>query len=89
MPLWWDMLATPMAAPETGALRRMRRTWQILCVATALLVGSFGKLEHIHGKLAAALAAGLVVATLLYTALYLSRKKRADDRYLEQLGRAE
>ena len=36
MPLWLDLLKTPMAAPETAELRGMRRTFQILCVASAV-----------------------------------------------------
>jgi hypothetical protein len=84
MPLWLDMLRTPMAAPETSALRRMRRTWQLLCVATALFVGFFGQLRPVVGRLAVPLAAGLLVATLLYTGLYLGRKRSADERFLSQ-----
>src|SRR3546814_11329111 len=33
MPLWLDMLRTPMAAPETIRLRVMRRAWLSPCVA--------------------------------------------------------
>ena len=39
MPLWLDLLRTPMAAPETVPLRAKRRTWQLLCLSTALAVG--------------------------------------------------
>src|SRR3546814_14217306 len=35
MPLWLDMLRTPMAAPETIRLRVMRLAWLSLCVALA------------------------------------------------------
>ena len=37
MPLWLDLLRTPMAAPETRALKSMRMT---ILVACGLLVGS-------------------------------------------------
>lgn len=36
MPLWLDMLKTPMAAPETPRLKTMRRTFQALCILCAL-----------------------------------------------------
>ena len=38
MPLWLDMLRTPMAAPETRDLRRLRRIWQVLCLLLAASV---------------------------------------------------
>lgn len=89
MPLWLDMLMTPMAAPETRSLRRMRRTWQLLCVATAAFVGFFAQLRPICGQLAVPLGAGLLVATLLYTGLYIGRKRRADEQFLNELGEAK
>ena len=86
MPLWLDMLATPMAAPESRSLRRMRRTWQLLCVATAVFAGFFAQLKPICGQLAVPLGAGLLVATILYTGLYICRKRRADEQFLDELG---
>ena len=53
MPLWLDLLRTPMAAPETGALRRMRLVWQGLCLSVALVVGFFAQV-HAAPALAAA-----------------------------------
>ena len=41
MPLWLDMLRTPMAAPETRDLRRLRRIWQVLCLLLAATVIAF------------------------------------------------
>ena len=89
MPLWLDLLTTPMAAPESSSLRRMRRTWQLLCVATAVFVGFFGHLKPICGRLAVPLGAGLLVATVLYTGLYIGRKRRADEQFLNELGEAK
>lgn len=89
MPLWLDMLMTPMAAPESRALRRMRRTWQLLCVATAIFVGFFARLKPILGQLAIPFAAGLLVAAVLYTGLYIGRKRRADEQFLNELGEAK
>jgi hypothetical protein len=89
MPLWLDLLMMPMAAPESGSLRRMRRTWQLLCVTTAVFVGFFAELRQICGRLAIPLAAGLLVAAVLYTGLYIARKRRADDQFLNELGEAK
>ena len=86
MPLWLDLLRTPMAAPETPALRRMRRTWQLLCLALALVAGGFGPLHAAIGAAAPALALALLAAAGLYTWLYLARKNAADRDYLDSVG---
>lgn len=83
MPLWLDLLRTPMAAPETPQLRRARRTWQILCVATASSVLAIGPLSRVFGKGAALATLVLCVATLLHTVAYLRRKQKADNAYIE------
>src|SRR3546814_5996152 len=48
MPLWLDMLRTPMAAPETIRLRVMRLAWLSLCVG---LAGSGILLEPLQAHL--------------------------------------
>ena len=50
MPLWLDLLRTPMAAPETRALRDLRLVWLALCVASALAVGGFHQLHVALGR---------------------------------------
>ena len=50
MPLWLDMLRTPMAAPETPQLRRMRRTALWLCLASALAVTAIRPLIAAMGR---------------------------------------
>ena len=89
MPLWLDLLRTPMAAPETRALRRMRFVWQGLCIALALSAGLFSPLQDAFGPAAPCLVAILLVTTALYGALYLVRKPHADQAYLHQLGESE
>ena len=65
MPLWLELLRTPMAAPETSDLRRMRRTWQALCILLALVVGGFGPLRQWVGRpTVAAVALALLVGGL-------------------------
>lgn len=86
MPLWLDLLRTPVAAPESPALRRMRRTWQGLCLSVALMVGFFAQIHAAIGPAAPCFAAALLVGASLYTALYLGRKNAADIAFLEQAG---
>lgn len=86
MPLWLDLLRTPMAAPETVALRRLRLTWQALCLTLAANVALLQPLEHVLGRAAACLAAALMIATLCVTILYLTRKHRADCAFLDSPG---
>lgn len=87
MPLWLDLLRTPMAAPETSTLRRMRRTWQGLCLALAVAVFFVGFLSRVAGRAAQCVVAALLIGTAAYTLLYLGRKHRADQAFLEELGR--
>lgn len=82
MPLWLDLLRTPMAAPETLVLRSMRRTFQILCVISALGVVSISPLTVLFGRAAPVGVAGLLLTTALYTTLYVVRKNRADNAFL-------
>lgn len=86
MPLWLDLLRTPMAAPETPALRRMRRTWQALCLSLALLVAVFARARGVLGAAAPGLVFALLVTTILYTALYVRRKNAADTAFLDAAG---
>ena len=86
MPLWLDLLRTPMAAPETRALRRMRLLWQALCLSLALVTAFFAQVHAILGRAAPCLALALLVAAGLYTWLYLHRKNAADNAFLERTG---
>lgn len=86
MPLWLDLLRTPMAAPETSILRRMRRIWQGLCLTLAASVMALGPLTDVLGRVAPCLAAALLAATLVWTPLYLLRKQRADAAWLARDG---
>lgn len=79
MPLWLDLLRTPMAAPETVSLRAKRRAWQLLCLSTALAVGLVTPLRGLVGSAAPRIAALLIVATLLQSRLYWAAKRRADE----------
>jgi threonine/homoserine efflux transporter RhtA len=82
MPLWLDLLKTPMAAPETPRLKAMRRTFQALCILCALGVTFISPLTALLGRLAPVGIAALLVSTAAYTALYVVRKNRADEAWL-------
>jgi threonine/homoserine efflux transporter RhtA len=82
MPLWLDLLKTPMAAPETPRLKAMRRTFQVLCIVCALGVTFITPLTALLGRLAPLGIAALLVSTAAYTALYVVRKNRADEAWL-------
>lgn len=86
MPLWLDLLRTPMAAPETTTLKRMRFVWQGLCLLTAAGAGLFGPIHREFGRVASIAMAVIVLACVLWTALYLIRKQRADRAFLDTLG---
>lgn len=86
MPLWLDLLRTPMAAPETDQLLGMRRTWQVLCVACAVCVLAISPLVAFFGGAAAFAMAALLITTALYTGLYVFRKNRADNAFLDAIG---
>ena len=89
MPLWLDMLRTPMAAPETIRLRVMRLAWLSLCVALAGSVILLDPLRNQLGRAAPCMIALLLTATLTLTIVYLRAKQRADAAYLDQLGERE
>ena len=75
MPLWLDLLRTPMAAPETDELRAMRRTFQVLCVLCAVGVLAISPLTSLLGR-----AAGVGVALLPSSVLAVTVE---GVRYLE------
>ena len=83
MPLWLDLLKTPMAAPETPRLKAMRRTFQVLCILCALTVAFVSPLTAILGRFAPVGIAALLISTAVYTALYVVRKNRADQAWLD------
>ena len=60
MPLWLDLLRTPMAAPETRALKSMRMT---ILVACGLLVGSIAALAPLRAAIGN-VAGGMIAAEL-------------------------
>ena len=89
MPLWLDMLRTPMAAPETHDLRRLRRTWQFLCLSLGASILGLQPLSRFLGRAAPCAIAALLIGAVLTTVLYLVRKHRADTEFLETAGEGQ
>ncbi|WP_176599147.1 hypothetical protein [Sphingobium sp. 15-1] len=89
MPLWLDLLRTPMAAPETRFLRLMRHVWQGLCLALAAATLFFASMRALVGSVAVRLVAGLILLTLVHTLIYFRAKGRADNAHLEAAGKSE
>lgn len=74
-------LKTPMAAPETRGLRRMRRLWMALCWSLALAVLLLPVLKLLLGAWAALPALLLTAAAVLHGLIYFRAKARADDAF--------
>ena len=89
MPLWLDLLRTPMAAPETATLKRMRLVWQSLCFSTAAGAAFFGPIHRAVGRGASGGMAILLSVCVLWTAFYFIRKHSADSAYLDTVGNKE
>ncbi|WP_150294388.1 hypothetical protein [Sphingobium estronivorans] len=89
MPLWLDLLRTPMAAPETRFLKIMRRAWMALCLVLAATIALFGPIRSLIGPSAPRLVAGLLLLTAVQTLVYFRVKGRADNAYLMTAGERE
>lgn len=86
MPLWFDLLRTPMAAPETRTLKRMRVTLLALFVVLAISSAWLSPLAILFGQRVVLLIGALFIGTVFYGALYATRKHLADTAYLDSLG---
>jgi hypothetical protein len=71
-------LLTPMAAPETKGLRRMRLLWIISCALLGTGAGGIRPWTHLAGLWASAVVAALLATTLILGFIYLRTKNRAD-----------
>lgn len=89
MPLWLDLLCTPMAAPEDRSLRATRYGWQMLCLSCAGATCFFKPLHAAVGQAAPIGIALLIAVTLAVTAVYLQAKHRADAAFIAKLGSGE
>ena len=89
MPLWLDMLRTPMAAPETRGLKAMRLTILGNCVILALSIAAVRPLNAAIGNLAGLIPLAALLTLLVTVPVYLARKNHADAAHLDALCAGE
>ena len=83
--IWLDYLKTPMAAPETGALKVMRMTILAICFALPVFVVSIAPLKILLGNVAGGIIAALVFGLFVLVPAYVVIKNRADGAHLDAL----
>ena len=76
-----DYMKTPMAAPETPSLKRMRVVLMVLCCLVAVGSMLITVLVNVFGLGAAAIMALLVVVTPVHALIYFGKKNRADENF--------
>jgi hypothetical protein len=85
--IWLEFLKTPMAAPETSGLRTHRMVVLSLAVALALSIVFLKPMRIVLGAGAGGAVAGLLLALIVLVPVYVIRKNRADESYLDDLIR--
>lgn len=78
----WELAKTPMAAPESLSLKRMRIAWLCLCVMLALSIGQLAYLKSVMGPKAALIPLPLLLIVPILGWRYFHLKRIADDRWL-------
>lgn len=80
--MWLDILRTPMAAPETPALKAMRLAilWSAIGLAIAICAL---QPRAVLGAGAGGALAGLVLALVVLVPVYVIAKNRADNAFLD------
>ncbi len=78
----WELAKTPMAAPETRSLKRMRLVWLLLCVILALSIGQLALLKSLMGVKGALIPLALLIVAPVLGWRYFRLKRIADDRWL-------
>lgn len=81
--MWLDMLRTPMAAPETPALKAMRLAILWSAIGLAIAICALQPLRAVLGAGAGGALAGLVLALVVLVPVYVIAKNRADNAYLD------
>lgn len=82
-------IATPMAAPETPRLRRLRQAWVLLCAALMLAVILNPASVARFGPLGALPALLLLIAAPIVGLVYWRAKARADAAWSQIEGRSD
>ena len=75
--MWLDILRTPMAAPETPALKAMRLAILWSAIGLAIAICALQPLRAVLGAGAGGALAGLVLALVVLVPVYVIAKNRA------------
>lgn len=78
----WQLAKTPMAAPETSSLKRLRYCWMILCILAAVSVGQIAFLKTLFGSRAGLIPLALLLCVMIVGWVYFRAKRSADDAWL-------
>ena len=81
--MWLDILRTPMAAPETPALKAMRLAILWSAIGLAIAICALQPLRAVLGAGAGGALAGLVLALVVLGPVYVIAKNRADNAFLD------
>ena len=81
--MWLDILRTPMAAPETPALKAKRLAIMWSAIGLAIAICALQPLRAVLGAGAGGALAGLVLALAVLAPVYVIAKNRADNAYLD------
>ena len=81
--MWLDILRTPMAAPETPALKAMRLAILWSAIGLAIAICALQPLRAVLGAGAGGALAGLVLARVVLVPVYVIAKNRADNAFLD------
>lgn len=76
-----EFMATPMTAPETPALRKMRLCWVALCALLCAGVSGISLWTSLIGQWASSLVLVLAISTPCVGWIYFSAKTKADDAW--------
>ncbi|WP_065847145.1 hypothetical protein [Sphingobium sp. Ndbn-10] len=74
-------LLTPMAAPETARLKRLRRSWVLLCLCLAIAAPLNPASVALFGPVGALPALLLLTAAPIVGVVYFRAKARADENH--------
>lgn len=85
MPTWLDWLRTPMAAPETRALKTMRLAILAITMAIVISIAAIAPLRAAIGIGAGAVVAGMLLILAALVPIYSILKSNADDAHLSAL----
>lgn len=76
-----QFLLTPIAPPETTGLKRLRRTWVLLCACLAVAAPLNAASVALFGPLGALPALLLLLAAPVIGIVYFRAKARSEDAH--------